>query len=104
MEIVDIIIKISSLIGAVGVIIASMGKLLDVKLKPLTNQNRMQFRHEIVSFANSLQLGEKKSIDEFGSIYELVDEYQKICKNLNLKNHLFEESLKIIDEAYQNLK
>ena len=87
-----------------GIIIASMGKLLDVKLKPLTNQNRMQFRHEIVSFANALQLGEKKSRDEFGSIYELVDEYQKICKNLNLKNHLFEESLKIIDEAYQNLK
>lgn len=100
----DLIIKIAAFIGALGVIIGSISKILDNKLKPLTNQNRIQFRHTIVAFANDIQSGTKKSRDEFNSVYDLIDEYENICKQLNIKNHLFESSLQIIDEAYKKLK
>lgn len=104
METMDIVIKISSFLGALGVILGALSKLLDIKLKPLTNQNRMQFRHEIVGFANDLQRGIPKSRDEFMSIYEMIDEYKTICEKYKIPNHLFEESVKIIDEVFEELK
>lgn len=104
MQIVDLIIKIGAFLGAITTIIVALSKLLDVKLKPLTNQNRMQFRHEIVSFATEIQRGTTKRRDEFTSIYEMINEYESICEKYNIKNHLFEESVHIIDNAYKNLK
>lgn len=103
----SVILSIAEFIGAVGIIVGAMTKTVEVvfdkKLKPLTNRDRMQLRFEIVSFASELHKGVPHTRDEYLAIFELIDEYKMICEQLEIKNHVFEEECKYIDNCFQNL-
>jgi len=101
------ILVIAEYVGALTTICAFVHKILtkslDKALKPLNNQNRMQFRYNIVSFASDLHKGIPKTRDEFNSIFEQIDEYEKICKTLSINNHLFQEEVKFINKRFSEL-
>ena len=101
------IIEISKYIGAIGIIIGALNKCIDKtfdkKLKPITNRERMQLRFEIVSFASRLHKGVPHTRDEYLAVFELIDEYKNICKQLGIQNHVFEAECKYIDKCFQEL-
>lgn len=103
----DIILEISKYITAIGVAIGAMTKIIDAtfdkKLKPLANRDRMQIRFEIVSFASELHKGIPHTRDEYLAVFELIDEYKEICKQLNIQNHVFEAECQYIDKKFQEL-
>lgn len=103
----DIIIDVSKFITALGVIAGCfngiVAKTFDKKLKPLTNRDRMQLRFEIVSFASELHKGIPHTRDEYLAVFELIDEYKEICKQLDIQNHVFEAECQYIDKCFQSL-
>lgn len=103
----DIIIDVSKFITALGVIVGCfngiVAKTFDKKLKPLTNRDRMQLRFEIVSFASELHKGIPHTRDEYLAVFELIDEYKEICKQLGIQNHVFEAECQYIDKKFQEL-
>ena len=60
---------------------------MKIMLKDLQNQNRMQYRYNIVSFSSDLRKGCMKTRDEYLSIFEQIDEYLRICKKFNIQNN-----------------
>ncbi len=94
---------IASLIIDAGVVIGAMAKLLDVKLNEIHKRDRMSLRYHIVAFASALRKGEAKTRDEFLSIFEQIDEYNRICEKLKIENHLFLEEVKYINRCYEAL-
>ena len=102
-----LVIDISKFIAALGVIVGAfngvVSKTFDRKLRPLTNRDRMQLRFQIVSFASDLHKGIPHTRDEFLAVFELIDEYNTICKELNIQNHVFEAECKYIDKRFQEL-
>ena len=103
----DIIIDVSKFITALGIIVGCfngiVAKTFDKKLKPLTNRDRMQLRFEIVSFASELHKGIPHTRDEYLAVFELIDEYKEICKQLDIQNHVFEAECQYIDKCFQTL-
>ena len=99
----DWILDLATYIGELTVIIGAIAKLLDVKLNEIHKRDRMTLRYQIVSFASALRKGDKKTRDEFLSIFEQIDEYNNICEKLKIENHLFEEEVKYIDRCYKTL-
>lgn len=103
----SLVLNIAEFITAVGIIVGlitkSTSKLFDVKLRPLTNRDRMQIRFEIVSFASELHKGIAHTRDEYLAVFDLIDEYKDICEQLGIKNHVFEEECEYIDKCFQNL-
>jgi hypothetical protein len=103
----DIIIDVSKFITALGVIVGCfngiVSKTFDKKLKPLTNRDRMQLRFEIVRFASELHKGIPHTRDEYLAVFELIDEYKEICKQLGIQNHVFEAECQYIDKKFQEL-
>ena len=103
----NIIIEVSKYITALGVALGAVSKIIDKtfdkKLKPLTNRDRMQLRFEIVSFASELHKGVAHTRDEYLAVFELMDEYKEICKQLGIENHVFEAECKYIDKKFQEL-
>lgn len=102
-----LVIDISKFLTALGVIVGCFNKVVsktfDTKLRPLTNRDRMQLRFQIVSFASDLHKGIPHTRDEFLAVFELIDEYNTICKELNIQNHVFEAECKYIDKCFQEL-
>ena len=102
-----LVIDISKFLTALGVIVGCFNKVVsktfDKKLRPLTNRDRMQLRFQIVSFASDLHKGIPHTRDEFLAVFELIDEYNTICKELNIQNHVFEAECKYIDKRFQEL-
>lgn len=94
---------ITALSTIVGAVTLAMSRLFDIKLRPLTNRDRMQLRFEIVAFASELHKGVPHTRDEYLAIFELIDEYRYICESLQIKNHVFEEECAYIDKCFQNL-
>lgn len=94
---------ITSLGVITGAITWAISKVFDVKLRPIHNRDRMQLRYEIVGFASDLHKGKAHTRDEFLAIFEIIDEYKLICEQLDIKNHVFEEECKYIDNCFQNL-
>lgn len=103
----DIVIEVSKFISAIVIVIGATTKVVDKtfdkKLRPLTNRDRMQLRFEIVSFASELHKGIPHTRDEYLAIFELIDEYKEICKQLQIENHVFEEECQYIDKCFQSL-
>lgn len=94
---------ISALLVIIGAVTTTVSKVFDKKLKPLTNRDRMQLRFQIVSFASELHKGIAHTRDEYLAVFELIDEYTEICKQLNIQNHVFEAECKYIDKCFQEL-
>lgn len=103
----DIVLTVSGYIGAIGVIITAINKLLDNKIVPLStkidNSDRRQLRYEIVSFANSLHSGDKRTKEEFEAIFEFCDRYEEIVEEHKIKNNLFEQELEYIKGCYKKI-
>ena len=109
MEVLDIIIKIATFIGAVGGILAPitaiLNKLLNKKLNPLMskidNNEKDRLRFEILSFANSLRNGNKHTRQEFETIFFFYDKYETIINELKQKNGYLEEEMEFIKKCYE---
>lgn len=110
----DIIITIGTYITAIGTIIGAINKLLDKKLEKVYNtienhekkrddRDRKKLRFQIVSFASSLHQGEIRTRDEYEAMFELINIYESIIEQRNLKNNYFEEELKYIQKCYESL-
>ena len=103
----NIIIEVSKYISAMIIVLGAMSKIIDTtfdkKLRPLTNRDRMQIRFEIVSFASELHKGIPHTRDEYLAVFELIDEYKDICKQLDIQNHVFEAECQYIDKRFQEL-
>lgn len=94
---------IATLIIDAGVVIGAIAKILDIKLNEIHKRDRMTLRYHIVAFSSALRKGDAKTRDEYLSIFEQIDEYNRICEKLNIENHLFEEEVKFINKCYQQL-
>lgn len=94
---------IATLILDAGVVIGAIAKILDVKLNEIHRRDRMTLRYHIVAFSSALRKGDAKTRDEYLSIFEQIDEYNRICEKLKIENHLFEEEVKFINKCYQQL-
>lgn len=101
--IIDVSKYITALIVIVGAFNSVVSKTFDRKLKPLTNRDRMQLRFQIVGFASDLHKGIPHTRDEYLAVFELIDEYNEICKEQGISNHVFESEVKYIDKCFQEL-
>lgn len=103
----NVIITIAQYVSAIlvitGAVTTAVSKVFDRKLKPLTNRDRKQLRFQIVGFASELHRGIAHTRDEYLAVFELIDEYTEICKQLNIQNHVFEAECKYIDKCFQSL-
>lgn len=104
MEIVNIIILIGSLITATTIIITAISKMLDIKLKGLYDNQRLNYRFAICSFAGDLRNDIKKTRDEFQAVFEMYGKYQDLVEKLNLKNHYIDNEMIYVQEQYKLLK
>lgn len=100
-NVVEILKTIAGYITAIITICSAITVIMKIMLKDLQNQNRMQYRYNIVSFSSDLRKGCMKTRDEYLSIFEQIDEYLRICKKFNIQNHLFEEEVKYINVCYE---
>lgn len=97
------ILEIGKYLTQLGIIVGTLSKLLDLKLKPIVNRDRIALRYHIVAFASDLHNGIKKTRDEYLSIFEQITEYNQICQDLGIKNHLFTQECEYIDKCYKEL-
>ena len=104
MEAINYIILAGSLITAIGIILTAINKILDKKLSGLYDNQRLQYRYEICSFAGDLRNGIVKTRDEFQAIFEMYDNYEILIDKLKLKNHYIDNEVKYIEQQYKNLK
>ncbi|MGN1269340.1 MAG: hypothetical protein ACI4UU_00495 [Clostridia bacterium] len=98
------IIAIGGTITAIITIVASISKVLDVKLSGLYNNQRLQYRYEICSFAGDLRNGIIKTREEFQAIFEMYDQYETLIEKLKQKNHYIDNEMAYISEQYKILK
>ena len=94
---------ITALVAIVGVFNKVVSKTFDIKLKSIMNRDRMQLRFQIVSFASDLRRNVPHTRYEYLSVFELIDEYNIICKELGIPNHAFESEVEYIDKKFQSL-
>ena len=104
MDTVNTLITIGGGITAVATIIASISKVLDVKLKGLYDNQRLQYRYEICSFAGDLRNGIHKTREEFQAIFEMYDKYEALIDKLKLTNHYIDNEMAYISEQYKLLR
>lgn len=97
------IINIASWITAMGVILGAISKILDTKLKGLYDNERLQYRYEICSFAGDLRNGIKKTREEFEAIFEMYDKYEALIDKLKQKNSYIDSEMAYIKEQYKKL-
>ena len=92
------------LIGNVTVIIGALSGILDFKLKEFRDNQRLQYRYEICSFAGDLRNGIVKTREEFQAIFEMYDRYERIIEKLKQKNHFIDNEMAYIEQQYKLLK
>lgn len=100
----ETIVTIASWTTAMGVVLGAMSKMLDVKLKGLYDNERLQYRYEICSFAGDLRNGIKKTREEFEAVFEMYDKYEVLIEKLKLKNSYINSEMAYISEQYKLLK
>ena len=91
------------LIGDATVVIGAMTCILDLKLKSFRDNQRLQYRYEICSFAGDLRNGIHKTRQEFEAIFEMYDRYEDIVKKLKQKNSYIDNEMAYIQEQYKLL-
>lgn len=98
---IGLLISMSTLFG---VLANFFNKVLANKLKPFHDNQRMQLRFELCSFAGDLRNGINKTREEFQAIFEMYDRYELLIEKLNLKNHYIDNEMLYITEQYKLLK
>ena len=99
--IITLLISMSTLMG---ILAGVFNKILNNKLKPFHDNQRLQYRYAICNFAGDLRNGIKKTREEYQAIYEMHDKYEDLIKQLGLKNHYIDNEMIYIDEQYKVLK
>ena len=76
---IEIIIKISSFISAIVVILTGMNKIINYSLKPLNDKinkiDENQSRNYLVDFLSNIENGEMKNDCQINRAYEVYDHY-----------------------------
>ena len=76
---IDIIIKISSFISTLIIILTSINKIINYSLKPLNDKinkiDENQCRNYLVDFLSDIENGNKKSDCQINRAYEVYDHY-----------------------------
>ena len=103
MDLVGWIELLGCLITSITVIIKAVNKMLDVKLRGLYDNQRLQYRYEICSFAGDLRNNIKKTREEFQAIFEMYGKYESLVEGLKLKNHYIDNEMCYIQEQYKTL-
>ena len=85
-------------------IITTLNKILDKKFNPIYDNQRLQLRYEICSFAGDLRNRIGKTREEFQAIFEMYDRYEILIKKLNQKNHFIDNEMAYIESQYKLLK
>lgn len=98
------IISIAGWITAIITIVTAISKILDAKLKGLYDNERLQYRYEICSFAGDLRNDIKKTREEFEAIFEMYDKYEALIEKLKQKNSYIDSEMLYIQEQYKLLK
>lgn len=75
MDIIDLIIKISSLIVAVGIIVANINKIFSPIYKKITELEKNQCKNFLVDFLVRLENKEKITDSQINRAYEVYDHY-----------------------------
>lgn len=75
MDIIDLIIKISSLIVAVGIIVANINKIFSPIYKKITELEKNQCKNFLVDFLARLENKEKITDSQINRAYEVYDHY-----------------------------
>lgn len=81
--------KIENLINKIG----------DIEQEVMINE-KDRIRWEILDFANSCRNGRRHTRDEFQHIVDLRDKYERLLKETNDKNGVFEVEYKYILDLY----
>lgn len=92
------------LIGNITVITGALSGILDFKLREFRDNQRLQYRYEICSFAGDLRNGIHKTREEFQAVFEMYDRYERIVKKLKVTNHYIDNEMAFITEQYKLLK
>ncbi len=92
------------LIGDATVVIGALTVILDFKLRAFRDNQRLQYRYEICSFAGDIRNGIKKTREEFQAIFEMHDRYEELIKKLKQKNSYIDNEMLYIQEQYRLLK
>ena len=82
----------------------SLEDKLNEKLRGLYDDNRRQYRFQIVDFAGDLHNGIHKTREEFQAIFEIFDRYESLVERLNIKNHYVDSEMNYINEQYKKMK
>lgn len=82
----------------------SLEDKLNEKLRGLYDDNRRQYRFQIVDFAGDLHNGIPKTREEFQAIFEIFDRYESLVERLNIKNHYVDSEMNYINEQYKKIK
>ena len=77
MDIIDLIIKISSLIIAVGVILTNINKIFTPIYKKITDLEKNQCKNFLVDFLARVENNEKMTECQKNRAYEMYDHYIK---------------------------
>lgn len=80
-----------------------MSKILDVKLKGLYDNQRLQYRYEICSFAGDLRNNIEKTREEYQAVFEMYDKYEALIDKLKQKNSYIDSEMQYIKEQYKKL-
>ena len=77
MDIIDLIIKISSLIVAIGVILVNIDKIFTPIYKKINELEKNQCKNFLVDFLARVENNEKKTECQKNRAYEMYDHYIK---------------------------
>ncbi len=97
-------VLIASTITSIVTILTAINKILDYKFKDFYDNQRLQLRFEICSFAGDLRNGIIKTRQEFEAIFDLYGRYELIVDKFKFKNHFIENEYKYITDQYEKLK
>lgn len=90
MELFNIIIKISSVATAIGVVIKSLEKIINKIFKPIEEKinylDYNQCQNYLVDFLSDLEDNIKKNECQYKRAYEIYDHYLKIGGNSYIKD------------------
>lgn len=94
MNIIDLIIKISSLIIAVGVILTNINKIFNPIYKKITELEKNQCKNFLVDFLARVESNEKITECQKNRAYEIYDHYIKDLKGNSFIKDKWERLMK----------
>ena len=98
-----IITIVTSMVGLGKFLSKVLENKLNDKLAGLYHDNRRQYRYIIVDFAGDLHNKIKKTRDEFTTIFDIFNRYERLTSQLQVKNHQVDVEMDFIKRKYAEL-